>query len=311
MKTKSRGKITLQHRLEYFFYVALEKFVCALPEHALQQVAKNLAILVFFIFRIRRGVALQNLSLAFPQKQMAWRRKIAFRSYWHFALVILELMKMNVWSLKFIERKVETENEAEVLERFREGKGVILLTAHFGIWEILLGYLSKFGLKTAVIQQRQKNRLIDERMKRLRQIWGGEIVYPRGAVQKCVQALGDGKNVTLLADQDAGKKGIFVPFFGVPASTHAGVALIHLKSGAPVFFPACVRQNSGSFKVTLHKISDFGKSKITEEKITRIIADYIKLLESYVRKYPEQYFWMHRRWKSSPPAQNDLPEDSQ
>jgi len=162
-----------------------------------------------------------------------------------------------------------------------------------------IGLFHTFGEKTAVIQQRQNNLLVNERMKKLREKWGMKIIYPRGAVRNCEQALSEGYNVGLLGDQDAGDRGVYVPFFGKMSSSHVGAAVLHLRTGAPMFFIACPRVDRQKIILECHRLPDYAGEEITEDKIKKIIACYFTYLENSIRQFPEQYFWMHRRWKST------------
>ncbi len=293
------GKISLQHRLEYWGYLLIEKAICSLPDAVLPYIGRFLAFLAFYVVKIRRQVTLDNLRIAFPEQSHQWYKKTAFKTYCHFAQLILEFMKMNVWSPEKIRHKVQILNGQELLKNFKNGKRVILISGHFGNWEMGIGLFHTFGEKTAVIQQRQNNLLVNERMKKLREKWGMKIIYPRGAVRNCEQALSEGYNVGLLGDQDAGDRGVYVPFFGKMSSSHVGAAVLHLRTGAPMFFIACPRVDRQKIILECHRLPDYAGEEITEDKIKKIIACYFTYLENSIRQFPEQYFWMHRRWKST------------
>jgi KDO2-lipid IV(A) lauroyltransferase len=168
------------------------------------------------------------------------------------------------------------------------------------------------GVKTAVIQQRQKNPLVDAHMKRLRERWGMEIIYTRGAVRNSLEKLKQGKLVGLLADQDAGNRGVFVPFFGRPSATHVGAAVLFLKSHAPLYFAVCVRKPDGTYQLRMEKVIDSNCEEAHQMSVEQITAKFTARLEAWIRRYPEQYFWMHRRWKTAPPEKSlpSLPHSS-
>jgi Kdo2-lipid IVA lauroyltransferase/acyltransferase len=292
-------KISFQHRLEYIAYVSMERLICALPDGSLSLVARFLAFLSYRILRIRRVVSLQNLEYAFPEKPETWRKKTAFSSYRHFALMILEFMKMNKWPPDRLRQMVTVENLEMLQDAMKEGRGAIMVSGHFGNWEIAMGYLHLQGIRSAIIQQRQKNRLVNNRMKRLREKWGMEIVYPRGAVSQCVHMLHRKMMVGLLGDQDAGRRGVFVPFFDRLSSTHIGAAAIHLKSGSPMLLGTCIRGARGGFILKFQQIPDGRAGEESRKAIIDITSAHTALLENAVRQHPEQYFWMHKRWKTN------------
>ena len=245
-------------------------------------------------------MALDNLRIAFPGRSDAWRKNIAYRSYIHFALVILEFMKMRVWTPQKIARKIDVSEAEDLLNTLKNGQGAILVSGHFGNWEIPMGYLHTLKIRSVAVQQRQKNLQIDAHMHGLRERWGVRVIYPGGALKKFLQALKKGKLVALLGDQDAGERGTFVPFFNLPSSTHRGTALLFLRSGKPLYFGACIRQTGGKFRVKAFRINPPGDGRETPSNIQRITIAFTQKLEEMVRKYPEQYFWMHRRWKTTP-----------
>lgn len=297
------GNDTFQHRIEYQGFHLAEKLVDSLPDHSLPSVARFLAFLAYYIIRIRRRVSLENLKLAFPDKSVKWRNRIAYFSYLHFSLMILEFMKMQKWSQEHLEERVSRANIEKPIRLVKSGRGAIIVSGHYGNWELAVNYYFVRGIRSAVIQQRQKNDLVDRRMKEWRERWGLQIIYPRGAVQNCEKALKAGEMIALLGDQDAGKRGVFVPFFNRPASTHIGAAILHMKTGAPLFTGLSTRVDAFRFDIDMLPVKDRPKLEFSRENLQILTTDLMRLLEKSIRKHPEQYFWMHRRWKTAPPAQ--------
>ncbi len=277
--------------------------VCALPDRSLPAVATFFAILGFKILRIRRRVTLENLRQAFPEREADWHLRTAFRAYRHFSQMMLEFMKMNTWSEKRLLKLVDM-SAIQALPSPASGQGAVMVSGHFGNWEVAIGAFKYFGYRTIVIQNRQKNPLVNQRMLDLRKRWGMEIVYPRGAVNACNRALRRGKAVALLGDQDAGKQGVFVPFFNRLSSTHVGAAIMQAKSQAPFYFGVCIRVAPLKYRFILLPYPDIESIQglPLREKVRLLTAWHTAMLEKWVRRYPEQYFWMHRRWKTSPPA---------
>ena len=289
----------LQYLLEYFGYRLVEFFAAYLPEFLLIPKANFIAFLIFHIFKIRRDVALENLRIAFPEQSEKERATIAYRSYKHFCLMILEFMRLIRWTPGQLEKMVQFES-AEILQNLmREDKGVIINSAHFGNWEISVSYFSKFWASTTGVQQKQKNPYIDQRMAAHRSRWGMEIIYSRGAVKNSLNALEQKRMLGLLGDQDGGASGIFVPFFGRMASTPPGPALIRVKSQAPIAFAYAIRLGRFKFRLGIEPLNIDDNFEPTEENLKSITRAYLQILEKYIRQYPEQYFWMHRRWKTT------------
>jgi KDO2-lipid IV(A) lauroyltransferase len=291
-------KNSTKHRLEYLGYATVEKFVLSLPDRHMVGVARFFAFLMFFILRIRRKDSIENLKHAFAHKDDRWFKTTAYFSYLHFAMLILEFMKMARMSPENLRCKFRNVDLADLVEELKREKGAVLISGHFGNWELAMGYLYLQGIHSAVIQRKQRNILVDDKMKQLREQWGMEIIYPEGAVDASIMALKNGKVIGLLGDQDGGKKGIFVSFFGREASTNVGAAVIHLKTGTPLFLGICTRVTACCFDFKVNKMQNFPEKVVNSANIEKVTAAFTYYLERAVRKNPHQYFWMHRRWKS-------------
>ena len=291
---------SIQHNVEYFFYRLLEVGVSFLPEQGITWIARVLAFLLYSVFRIRRQVALENLRIAFPEKSEEERQKIARKSYYHFCRLALEFLQMSYMQPERLWKKIQLQNHSILREQQEKQQPFVLVSGHFGNWEYagaLLAHHWNNGM--VVIQKRQANRKIDKRMARNRQQWRMQVVYMRGAVKNCLTHLRQGKLVALLGDQDAGEKGIFVPFFRRLASTPAGTSLIPLRAKLPLVFAYAYRTSDHRYRLKMEKIAN--PTSLSKDAITHITRLYSQQLEKVVRQFPEQYFWMHRRWKTPPP----------
>jgi len=294
-------KISLRHRLEFFGYSTMERFILSLPDHTLPNISRFFAFLAFYLLKIRRGVSIQNLKLAFPNKSTGWYKRKAYFSYLHFGMVILEFMKMQKWGTDKINSKVCELNTEEFFKEAKLKKGVILVCGHFGNWEIGMARIYLQGISSAVIQQRQNNVLVNNKMTKLREKWGMSIIYPGGAVDASKKVLKQGYLLGLLGDQDAGKRGTIVSFFNQKSSTHVGAASLHIQTSVPIFYGSCIRLSTNSFKLKISRIPNLKKKYTFDDEIQKITQKYTLNLQREVERYPEQYFWMHRRWKTFHP----------
>ena len=301
-------KATAAHRAEYLLARALEGAVSALPEGAAHRLGAGVGGLVGTPLAIRRRVVEDNLRIAFPHASPGWIRDVADRSYAHLGREAAAMLRLSRLDPAEIVKRTETEGW-DVLEDARsEGRGVILVTGHFGNWEIAAAAVAARGVPIAAIVRRQGNRLVDARLNHLRGRLGVETIYQSEAPTRIPRVLRRKGVVGIVGDQDARRAGIFVPFFGRPASTHRGPALFALRFGAPVF--ACtarrlpgraVRYRVSGERVPVDRTAD------VESDIRGLTAELALRLEEAVRAAPEQYFWFHRRWKSAPseePGQN-------
>jgi KDO2-lipid IV(A) lauroyltransferase len=158
------------------------------------------------------------------------------------------------------------------------------------------------GVPIEAIVKRQANRLVDSRIQEARRALGIETIDMRDASRRVPRALLSKKAVGIVADQDARSSGVWVPFFGVPASTHRGPALFALKVGSPLFAAVARRKPDGTYLLSGERIDTHSTGAI-EEDVIRVTAALAAHLEREVRKDPSQYFWFHKRWKTRPPEE--------
>jgi KDO2-lipid IV(A) lauroyltransferase len=187
------------------------------------------------------------------------------------------------------------------------GKGVLLVTGHYGNWEIAAATVASRGVPIAAIVRRQGNRLVDERLQQLRRNLGVETIYQGQAPARVPRILRANGVVGIVGDQDARRAGVFVPFFGKPASTHRGPALFALRLGAPVF--SCIARRTESDEVRYDVCGervDFTPSGVLDDDVRSLTAELALRLERQVRVAPEQYFWFHKRWKTAAPVSENL-----
>lgn len=295
---------SVAHRVEYGLARTLETAVATLPERAADAVGRRIGRMVYAL-GIRRKVVEENLRAAFPERDEAWIHATARAAYEHLgreSAAILRLSKLDRQAI--VERTVPVGWDA-LQEALAEGKGVLLVTGHYGNWEIAAATVASRGTPISAIVRRQGNLLVDARLDALRRNLGVETVTQREAPSRVPRLLRKNRVIGIVGDQDARRAGVFVPFFGRPASTHRGPALFALKLGAPVF--ACVARRMPGRQVR-YEVSGqrvpVARTGDLEADVRALTAELAARLEGEVRKAPEQYFWFHRRWKSSPESEH-------
>jgi KDO2-lipid IV(A) lauroyltransferase len=304
MSEKPEVRHTASHRVEYALARTLETAVATLPEGAADAVGRRVGRIVHGM-GVRRKVVEANLRLAFPQADEAWIERTVRATYEHLgreAAAILRLSKLDPQAV--IERTDVTEDWPKLEAALSEGRGVLLVTGHYGNWEIAAAAVAARGVPIAAIVRRQGNRLVDARLDALRRKLGVETIYQTEAPSRVPRVLRKGGVVGIVGDQDARRSGVFVPFFGRPASTHRGPALFALKLRAPVFACVARRLPGGTVRYVVA-----GQQIVTERTgeletdVRTLTTALAARLESEIRQAPEQYFWFHRRWKSKPPPE--------
>jgi KDO2-lipid IV(A) lauroyltransferase len=301
----------LKHWLEYQGVLFLLFLAQALPLAMVLVLGRMLGKFTFSVLRIRRRVALENLAQAFPEKSPAEWKHIARRSYENFGMMMLEYLRLPKLSANELHQRIRFAMPREhnpYEQALALGKGAVCMTGHFGNWEYMGALVASMQYPMVYLYQEQNNPYVDALIRDTRTKMNMPSI-PRGAALRGIlKALREKKFVAILADQDAGSNGIFVNFLGRPASTGRGPAAFVLKTAAPIVFCVAIREPNGRHRVEAELLTfDFFKNggNIAEEEKLRLATEaWTKVLEKYVRQYPDHWFWMHRRWKTKPVASN-------
>jgi KDO2-lipid IV(A) lauroyltransferase len=250
---------------------------------------------------IRRRVVERQIAAAFPGADAATVNRIAREAYGHLGEVMIETAMLPRFGRQGVLDLFEgAEGFEAILEAHAAGRGIILITGHFGNWELAGSYVAARGVPIECIVRRLNNPLFDRYVTRTREAAGMRIVPDRDAVRRTPRAFREGHAVAFVADQGVlGLASTFVPFFGRPAKTPRGPAVFAKRAGVPTLFVAAVRQPSGKFRCVVTPV-EIPESGDREADVDEIVARFTAILEAWVRRYPGQYFWHHKRWKRQP-----------
>ena len=295
----------LSHRLEYVGFRAVSSLALALPEGRAEGIGASLGRLAGRL-GIRGDVVLDNLRHAFPEKDEAWLRRVARESWAHWGREALSMLRPPaIPPSQWLTRVSLPDAEVAILRsHYARGRGGVIVTGHFGCIEAAAHTVNALGMKLAAYYQRMSNPLVDGAVARAREGVGLHLIDRRQGVKPGVEALQRGELVAVVADQDARTHGVFVPFFRRLASTHRGAAIMALRAGAPIFF-GYARRTPGGYVGGIQEL-EVPRGGSTDDVVYAMTAAFTAALEATVREAPEQYFWQHRRWKSSPEA---LPQE--
>jgi KDO2-lipid IV(A) lauroyltransferase len=291
--------------LNRLLYLATKKsfrFLGNLPEAAREYCAVCLGRLLFAVDRKHRRVAIDNLTSAFGKEKSRDQIGMIARE------VFVNLFRITfetAWSINLPENKFPQHfhiwGRSEFLTAYAKGKGVLLLGAHFGNWEVQMIVAHMMGMPLHVVVRKLDADFLDRFVEEYRSRFGAVMIpNQRAAMRKIYAALKKGSPVGMLMDQGVDcYDGVFIDFFNCPAATNAGMAILALKSEAPVLPFFLIRKSNGFHAVLgpeLPLIKTGDRTKDIEEN-TRL---YSRVIELYVRKYPEQWFWVHHRWQNRP-----------
>jgi len=293
----------LRHHLELAGVKALIALPALFPLKISVKLGGALGVLAFDLFRVRRRVSLDNLSRAFGDRCSAREReRIARRSYVNFAKSMVEFASLKRLTKLDYEKLVRVEGVENLERALAAGRGVVAVTGHFGSWELLGAAIVARGFSADFLVGEQSNSLVNDAMNDLRRAAGIGVIERGIAARGVFDSLKRRRIVALLADQDARRAGVFVDFFGTPASTFQGPAQFAFRAGCPILCTFIVRQRDESH--VAHFLPPvFPRTEGERDaEIKRLTAEHVKSLEEFASRHPDHYFWAHKRWKTKPPA---------
>ncbi|PID62675.1 MAG: hypothetical protein CR986_00960 [Ignavibacteriae bacterium] len=288
----------LKHKIEFYLFFFLGKLFTSFGYGILKKSSNFLAFLFFRILKIRRKVVSKNLSIAFPNLTLEELNQLSYKTYKNSALTFLELFyyygkKEELLSI------INVENINLLHKNIKKQNGLILLTGHLGNWElgaVVAG--AKMNKPLNVLVKKQKNSYVAKWLTKFREQLNNKEILLGLSIREIYKTIKSNGAVGIVGDQRAQKKdGIKVNFFAKTTYTFHGTANIALKTQCPVLVVFCTREKNGTYNCHVREL-DYSKFNGThEEKIVQFNQMYMSYLEETIKKYPEQWFWMHNIWK--------------
>ena len=284
----------------YWIMKAVGKAFCRLPQSWALRLGRWLGAVCWpLVPQRRKKMAVDNVARSLGVSAETAER-IARKSAVRFGPLFVELLRLPLLRRDNIRQYVQFQDEHHLWDALKHGQGVVLATAHSGNWEMLGAALALYGFPIVGIAQKQTNADMDRFINEYRTGTGMPIVYKQG-VRDMVRLLGQGKIVGLLMDQDNLAEGVFVDFFGRPASTPQGAAALARLKGAPIV-PVFISGNGdGTHRVTVHAPVWLQKTDDREKDIFVTTQVLTRIVEQHIRAHPAEWFWLHNRWKTPPP----------
>jgi KDO2-lipid IV(A) lauroyltransferase len=262
-----------------------------------------LAWLAYHVNRRHRLIALDNLRQAFPNRfHEAELDEMVRAVYRHFCTLLIEIahlprkLRVNTWR-----RHLDLKGGRKIVGCLLSGRPVLIVTGHLGNWELGGCVLSLVGFGGHAIARPLDNPFLDDYLRRFRERTGQKLLAKHGDFEQIESVLAGGGVLATLADQDAGQRGLFVDFFGRPASTHKAVALLALEHRVPLVVMATLKVGEPMrYHIVVEDVIFPEEYDGRADAVRAITQRYTTALERLVRAAPEQYFWLHRRWKHQP-----------
>jgi KDO2-lipid IV(A) lauroyltransferase len=298
----------MRETLEYWLVLIVARALGAMPRGLARLVAGMLAFLVYWAFGRLRRVGVRNLELALPEVSQAERTRILRGVYRSLGWQLVEFCRMAGYTPENTRIWIRTEGLEYYLAAKARGKGVLIVTGHLGAWELSSFYHSLMGYPMGMVIRRLDNRRLDDYVNRLRCLHGNRVLHKDDFARGLLTAMRAGETVGILMDTNMRPpQGVFVEFFGRLACTASGLARVALKTGAAVL-PGFMVWESAEQKYVLRfgeelNFTHRGNAEADTLAFTQMCA---AATEEWIRRYPDQWLWIHRRWKTRPPGEPGL-----
>jgi KDO2-lipid IV(A) lauroyltransferase len=293
----------VRHPAEYVLVLVTMWMARLLPWRAVRAMGSGLGFLFYAFDRRHRRIALKNLEAAFPRKADADRQAIIRNVFGHFGRLLFELLKFSGLSRAEVLARVEIEGGERIRDARAKGRGALLFTGHFGYWEInAIAHAAAFA-PIGVLARPLDNRRLHDLLERMRGCQGNYVIYRRGALRRVLKALNANDGVAILIDQHIqAPDAVTVNFFDRPAATTLALGVLALRTGAPVIPVFALPNGIGRYRLVYERPVD-PPADDSPEALRDFTQRCTDVLEMQVRRHPELWLWMHRRWRDSAVAE--------
>jgi Kdo2-lipid IVA lauroyltransferase/acyltransferase len=292
----------MRHKLEYFPVWLVLKIMGALPRPLAHFAGITLAMLVYALHSKLRRVGMRNLEIAFPERPAKERKKILRGVFVGMGRHLAEFCRFPKYTKENLHEIAVYEGFEALEEARKRGKGILFLTGHFGAWEVGSFAHSLYGHPIKIVVRDLDNPLVDALVKRYRTLHGNETIDNREFLRGLLSAMRGGETVGILMDTNmTPPQGVFADFFGVAACTASGLARVALKTDAAVIPAYTVWDEAiGKYKICFDPPVSLIRTDNAEADAITNTALFNKELEKIARRFPDQWLWVHRRWKTRP-----------
>ncbi len=290
----------VRHRVEYGLYLGLKGFLRALPHRAARGFGAGLGALAHRLDRRHREVALANLALALPELPQPERRRLVGACFRHFGGALCDVISSSRFDAAELSHLLRYEGWEHLEEAASAGKGVFILSAHLGYWETAALPIGIAKGPLHVVVRPADNPYLDAELTALRERFGNRVTPKQGAARKMIQVLRERGWAGILIDQRVQpREAIPVPFFGRPALTTPVLARLSLRTGAPVVAIFAFPEPGGRYRFVARPpiFPPNSTESEGEDAVARLTESYLALTEAEIRRHPEMWLWMHRRWE--------------
>jgi KDO2-lipid IV(A) lauroyltransferase len=299
----------VKHGAELLAVRAMSAVMRPLPMPAVRAIGRGLGRAAYRLDGWHRRIALENLAHAFPARDDAECRRLARETFAHFGSLLLELLKFGTYTRERMLAAIESEGEERVWQAYQHGRGVLFFTGHFGYWEMQAITQPLRVRPVSVLARPLDNRALNAMLEAIRTRTGNSVIYRQGAMRKVLRELAANHGIALLIDQHLHTPdAVYVDFFQRPAATTSALAALALRTGAPVIPVFALPLKGGRYRLVYEHPVDPPRSD-GPDAIREFTQRCTDVLEMYVRRHPNLWLWMHRRWRDREPVQQQWDGD--
>ena len=279
------------------------------PRFLAHSICRSLAVWVWIADSKHRFIGMANLAIAFPDRSIAWRRKVLLDSFEHLGDQAVELSRLQGMGSAEMLRRVRYDSPCGLdnyLEARGSGKGVLFVTAHVSAWELLPAAHAARGYPLSFLVRRLDNHWLDGWSETIRCRFGNRVVDKRKALRKVMTLIQERKDVGFLLDQNVQEsEGVYAPLFGRPASTSSSVGALAVRTGAPVVLGfLCPDSRLGFYRIRFYPALYARPEEESETEVLRLTAEINRHIEEVIQEFPSYWLWGHRRFHTQPDNEN-------
>jgi KDO2-lipid IV(A) lauroyltransferase len=290
----------VRHQLEVLLVRLVTALLRPLRMRTVRRIGQRLGRVAFYFDNSRRRVALENLAHAFPSRSSAELEAIARAMFAHFGAVLLELLKFSTLTETAMTALVDVDGADRVNQAYQQGRGILFMTGHFGYWEVQGVMLPLHTKASSVLARPLDNPYLHDMLEQIRCRTGNQVIYRQGAVRRILRELAANRGVAILIDQHLHTPdAIYVDFFRRPAATTNAVGALAARTGAAVIPSFAYPSDDGRYRLVYDHPVEPPRDE-SPEAIREFTQRCTDVLEMYVRRNPELWLWMHRRWRERP-----------
>jgi len=299
MQMKREEKLPHKSRKSYHVRSALITFIAGLPYKYIESIGRALGMLMYFVDVPHRRIVRRNLQFIYPEWTLDHIKEASVHIFQNIGITVTEICQITCLSKDDILQKVKIKGEERLIDAIKGNKGVILISAHLGNWEMIAPFLSaNFGEQASMVGRQIRVRIVHRLILRLRTRFGAKVIDKEDAMPKMMRAMRQGKILGIMLDQSTkSKMGVKLNFFNRAATATPAVALLAIRCKSPVIPIFCIREAYGRLTIIVEPPLNLKRTRDLRSDINTNTQIMLDAVEKTIRAYPEQWFWVHKRWK--------------